>query len=75
MVLSARTVEDEPFDIGERLRVSVDNREVPGGNRCEAWDRKKDLLSTLHYLTSLEQRSSGRYWTRTNDPHDVNVVL
>ncbi len=23
----------------------------------------------------IEKTFSGRYWTRTSDPHDVNVVL
>ena len=26
-------------------------------------------------IRPIKNRINGRYWTRTNDPHDVNVVL
>lgn len=51
--------------------------EEGGKEQQEAASGDKDLQKNLEnqQIEGFSKHPSGRYWTRTNDPHDVNVVL
>ncbi len=48
---------------------------VPHRDSVFAHENEGDLMVSKCLSNATDGSTSGRYWTRTNDPHDVNVVL
>jgi hypothetical protein len=55
----------------------TDRQEIQTNHQNEGFiNEKPSLLMVGDGLENgADSATSGRYWTRTNDPHDVNVVL
>ena len=54
------------------------NHQAVSGNHQkseEPLEKQAILMDSDGLWIASDETISGRYWTRTNDPHDVNVVL